>query len=86
MGFLDDLNAENAERKRNQIEVAIDQLSGNDLKDFVTALHNIRIPAVSIERALRKRGITVDARRISDYRNNGGRVRYGLDGKRVISG
>lgn len=82
MGLADEIASLRTDR-RSEIERAIAQLSGNDLKDFVTALNNVGVPASAISRALAKRKITLDPRRISEYRNNGGRIRYGLDGKRV---
>lgn len=68
---------------RSEIERAIEQLEGSDLRDFITALHDKNVSPSAISKALANRGILVDPRRISDYRNNGGRVRYGLDGQRV---
>lgn len=68
---------------RSEIERAIDVLKGSDLRDFITALHDNNVSPSAISKALANRGILVDPRRISEYRNNGGRVRYGLDGQRV---
>jgi hypothetical protein len=72
-------------QKKNQIERAIDQLEGADLRDFIGALHNVSITAAAISKVLAKRGIHVDARRIAEYRNNGGRVRYGLKGEKNVA-
>ena len=82
MGLADEIALSNV-KKRSEIERAIDQLEGADLRDFIGALHNASISPTAISRALANRGIMVDPRRISDYRNNGGRIRFGLDGKRV---
>lgn len=82
MSLADEIAASGSRRK-SEIERAIEQLEGADLRDFIGALHNASVPPSAISRALANRGILLDARRISDYRNNGGRVRYGLDGKRV---
>lgn len=82
MSLADEI-ANSGSRRTSEIERAIAQLEGADLRDFIGALHNASVPPSAISRALANRGIMLDARRISDYRNNGGRVRYGLDGKRV---
>lgn len=82
MSLADEIAASGS-RRASEIERAIEQLEGADLRDFIGALHNASVPPSAISRALANRGIMLDARRISDYRNNGGRVRYGLDGKRV---
>jgi hypothetical protein len=83
MGLADEINTQVNSAKRSQIERVISQLEGEDLRDFITAIHNVNIPAGSISRALALRKIELDSRRISEYRNNGGFVRYGLDGQRV---
>ena len=83
MGLADEITTQVNSAKRNQIERVISQLEGEDLRDFITAIHNVNIPAGSISRALALRKIELDSRRISEYRNNGGFVRYGLDGQRV---
>lgn len=82
MGLADEITG-SVVRRRNEIERAIDALTGDDLRDFIAALNNESVPPSAISKALANRGILLDARRISDYRNNGGRIRYGLDGKRV---
>jgi hypothetical protein len=83
MGLADEITTQVNSAKRSQIERVISQLEGEDLSDFITAMHNVNIPAGSISRALALRKIELDSRRISEYRNNGGFVRYGLDGQRV---
>ena len=83
MSLVNEIKQEQIARKRNQIELVIDQLSGDDLTDFINALNDDLIPAAVLSRVLARRNIKLDKRRISDYRNNGGLVRYGLDGKRV---
>lgn len=82
MGLAEELYAGDG-RPRSQIEKAIEQLEGADRADFITALNDTKVSPATIERVMLKRGIFVDARRISEYRKNGGRVRYGLDGQRV---
>jgi hypothetical protein len=83
MSLSNEIQQEQVACKRNQIELVIDQLSGDDLTDFINALNDDLIPAAILSRVLARRNIRLDKRRISDYRNNGGLVRYGLDGKRV---
>lgn len=83
MSLADEITNQLHAGKRSQIQRAINQLEGEDLRDFIGAIHNVKIPAQSISRALAIRKIQLDARRISEYRNNGGLVRYGLDGQRV---
>ena len=83
MGLADEITTQVNSGKRNQIERVISQLEGEDLRDFITAIHNVNIPAGSISRALALRKIELDSRRISEYRNNGGLLRYGMDGQRV---
>jgi hypothetical protein len=83
MSLADEITTQVNATKRSQIERVISQLEGEDLRDFITAMHNASIPAGSISRALALRKIELDSRRISEYRNNGGIVRYGLDGQRV---
>ena len=83
MGLIDEIEQEQVASKRNQIELVIDQLSGDDVADFVNALNDDLIPSAVLSRVLARRNIKLDKRRISEYRNNGGLVRYGLDGKRV---
>ena len=83
MSLADEITTQINSKKRNQIERVINQLEGEDLQDFITAIHNANIPAGSISRALAIRNIQLDSRRISEYRNNGGFVRYGMDGQRV---
>ena len=83
MSLADEITTQVNSAKRNQIERVISQLEGEDLRDFITAIHNANIPAGSISRALAIRKIELDPRRISEYRNNGGLLRYGLDGQRV---
>ena len=82
MSLADEI-ASSGSKRRSEIERAIEQLEGADLRDFIGALHNVNVPASAISKALANRGIMLDARRISEYRNNGGRIRYGLDGQRV---
>ena len=83
MSLVNEIKQEQIARKRNQIELVIDQLSGDDLTDFINALNDDLIPAAVLSRVLARRNIKLDKRRISEYRNNGGLIRYGLDGKRV---
>jgi hypothetical protein len=83
MGLLDEIEHERSVSKRNQIELVIDQLEGDDLKDFINALNDDSIPASVLSRVMARRNIKLNLKRISEYRNNGGIVRYGLDGKRV---
>jgi hypothetical protein len=83
MGLLDEIEHERFVSKRNQIELVIDQLEGDDLKDFINALNDDAVPASVLSRVMARRNIKLDLKRISEYRNNGGIVRYGLDGKRV---
>lgn len=83
MSLADEITTQVKAAKRNQIERVISQLEGEDLRDFIGAIHDVNIPAGSISRALALRKIELDARRISEYRNNNGFLRYGLDGQRV---
>ena len=83
MGLADEITTQLNIAKRSQIERVINELEGEDLRDFIGAIHDVNIPAPAITRALALRKIELDARRISEYRNNGGFLRYGLDGKRV---
>ena len=85
MGLADEFVSASSTRK-NQIDRAIERLDGDDLRDFIGALHNVSIPSAAISKVLAKRGIHVDARRISEYRNNGGRVRYELNGEKNVVG
>jgi len=83
MSLADEISTQVNSAKRNQIQRVINQLEGEDLRDFIGAIHDVNIPAASICRALAIRKIELDSRRISEYRNNGGFLRYGLDGQRV---
>ena len=83
MGLSDDLAKELSALRRNQIERVIDALEGKDLEDFIDALNNEKVSSVALSRALMNRDLQLDARRISDYRNNRGAIRYGRDGQRV---
>jgi ABC-type lipoprotein export system ATPase subunit len=83
MSLADEITDQLNTAKRSQIERVINQLEGEDLRAFIGAMHNVNIPAPAISRALAVRNIQLDSRRISEYRNNGGFIRYGLDGKRV---
>lgn len=83
MSLSDELDKELSALRRNQIERVINALEGKDLEDFIDALNNENVPTVALSRALMNRNLQLDARRISDYRNNRGAIRYGRDGQRV---
>jgi len=83
MSLSDELDKELSALRRNQIERVIDSLEGKDLEAFIDALNNQNVPSVALSRALGNRDIQLDARRISEYRNNRGAIRYGRDGQRV---
>jgi hypothetical protein len=83
MSLSDELDKELSALRRSQIERVIDALEGKDLEDFIDALNNENVPTVALSRALMNRNLQLDARRISDYRNNRGAIRYGRDGQRV---
>ncbi len=78
MSLLEEIAGE-ASPRRSQIQVIIDQLSGDDLRDFIEALNNRDIPHVAIARVMERRGFKLDAKRVSEYRL--GSMRYGNDGK-----
>jgi hypothetical protein len=83
MSLSDEIEKEHARRRKSEIERVIEQLDGADLIDFINALNNEDVPPSALSRAINNRGYLLDARRISEYRNNNGRVRYGLDGNNV---
>lgn len=83
MSLSDELSVERSRNRKSQIERAIEQLEGSDLRDFIGALHDANVSASALSRVLARRGIVVDRRRIDEYRSNGGVIRYGLDGTRV---
>jgi len=83
MGLADEI-ASSVTRRGSEIDRVIAELEGDDLRDFVSALNDPTVSPSAISKALSNRGLLLDQRRISAYRNNGGRVRYGLDGRRVV--
>jgi hypothetical protein len=43
MGLADEITTQVNSGRRSQIERVINQLEGEDLRDFITALHNVNI-------------------------------------------
>lgn len=70
MGLLDDIGNEQATMKPNMCPVArlLPELDEADAKDFIEALSDAGIAHVSITRALKKRGIHLDAQGLSRHR------------------
>jgi hypothetical protein len=81
MSLAKDFAVESVGRNRSQIQLIIEQLSGNDLRDFIEALNDRNIPNAAIARVMERRGFKLDAKRVSEYRL--GSNKYGLDGKYV---
>lgn len=69
------------EGRLSQIERILKALDDKDRRDFINALNDPNIPSVAISRVMQRRGYTLDARRVSDYRN--GFRRLGEDGNYV---
>lgn len=83
MGLRDEI--ESSIRPRlSEIERAIRALDGPDRRDFMEALHDEAVPASAISRALGGRGIHLDYRRINEYRNGTRKIRFDMDGNRVV--
>jgi hypothetical protein len=81
MSLAKDFAVESVGRNRSQIQMIIDALSGDDLRDFIEALNDRNIPNAAIARVMERRGFNLDAKRVSEYRL--GNKKYGLDGKHV---
>lgn len=54
--------------RKSTIAIALDKLKGDEKQEFLTALDDWTITASAISRALRKRGIELDAGNIRCYR------------------
>ena len=54
--------------RKSAIAIVLSKLEGDDKKDFITAVDDWTISASAITRALRKRGIHLDAGNIRAYR------------------
>lgn len=83
MNLSEELRNELLPKRKSQIDRAIEQLEGDDRRDFIEALNDPSVSSGALSRVLARRGIVLDQRRIAEYRSNGGVIRYGLDGKRV---
>lgn len=80
MGNLrDELIAEQQRpKRRTQLDIVVEGLSGDDLQDFVALLEDESVSATALARVLQKRGYKIHRQSINDYRR--GTFRYGSEG------
>ena len=68
MSLAKDFADETMSKRRSQIDTIVMQLPKDDLRDFVEALNDPKIPNAAIARVMTRRGFPLDAKRVSDYR------------------
>lgn len=79
MGDLfDEVLREQTPRRKNQLDVIIESLNSDDLRDFLALLEDKSVSATALTRVMQKRGFSLHRHAIMDYRN--GAFRYQIEG------
>jgi hypothetical protein len=65
-------------KKKTQLDVVVESLSGDDLRDFIQLLEDENVSSTALVRVLTKRGFRIHRQGIHDYRR--GTFRYTIEG------
>jgi len=67
-GLLTEIKAEKRDERKKRIDDIADQLDDKDRKEFLAALDDHTIPAVSIVRVMQRRGFKLSETMVSNWR------------------
>jgi len=78
-GLFEETLAEQQKPKRKtQLDVIVESLTGDDLQDFVELIADETVSATALVRVLNKRGFKIHRQAINEYRR--GSFRYTIEG------
>jgi hypothetical protein len=76
--FDETLAEQQKPKRKTQLDVIVESLDKDDLKDFIVLLADESVSATALARVLTKRGFKIHRQAINDYRNN--KFRYTIEG------